>query len=173
MMPLDPHNRLFSRTRMSTQPVLIAHASHISKDLSPLQIPHQRRRVPSPRAIAMLLIRTHPIVVSLPPSRRSILLNIRVLTHTTHRLCVPLRSRARGLQLRQAEETVLVAVTEVEDLVAVAASLCDTVERAARLLEELTATFEEMDDSGIVILTGLCEAALNAALPVCVVVASR
>lgn len=170
MVSLDPHNRLLSRTRMDTQPVPITHSSLLRKDTSSLQALNQRRRIPAPRAIAMLLISRHPVIVSLPPSRHRSILNSWSLTYTRHLLCVPLRSRARGLQLRHAKETVFVSVAKFQDLAAVAASLGDSVERAERLSGKLITALEEVDDPGVVILAGLCEVALNATLPVCVVV---
>jgi hypothetical protein len=119
----------------------------------------------------MMLPSRHPILISLPPPIRGSALDSRVLAHLLHRFCFSPRSRASGLQLRQTHEAVVVLVAEVQDAAAVATSLADFVRRADGVKHESATAFIEGDDSGVDILAGSYEAALDSTFPVWLVVA--
>ena len=109
----------------------------------------------------MVFVRRHPIVISLLPPLRSSGLDGVVLAHCFHRLCLSLGSRAKGLQLRQAYETVVVLVTKIQDAAAVATALANVIPRAYGVEQEPATTFIEGDDSGVDVHAGLHEAALD------------
>jgi hypothetical protein len=166
VMPLNPHNRRLRITRMRAQTRVIRNIPLILRNIRSLQLPENLRTVPPVRAIAMVLISRSPILVSLLPLLRDVGLDRVVLTQALHGLGFTLGGGASRLQLREAQEAVIVLVAEVEGAAAVAASLADLVGRAASLFEKLAAAFVEIDDSGAGVLAGLGEAALDSTIPV-------
>jgi hypothetical protein len=171
IVPLNAHNRRLRTLRMRAQTRSIRNIPLVPHNIRGLQLPKEMRIVSPVRALAMVLVSGHPIVVRLLPLLRDIGLDVWMLAHAIHGLGFALRGSASRLHLCEAQEAVVVAIAEVEDAVVVAAALGDFVGSAACLFEELAAALVEVDDSGVGVLAGSRKAALDSALPVWLVVA--
>lgn len=114
----------------------------------------------------MILVRRHPIVISLFPAAREAMLEDGSLTTCVHLLGLPLGSSASGLQLCQTLETVVVLVAEVQDAVTVVAAVANLISRACGVEQKPAITFVEGYESGVAICAGLYEAAPNSAFPI-------
>lgn len=123
MEPIDPHNRLPRGPRMRSQTILIVKIRRVRYDPHPLQLLEDRRHSAPIRAPAVVFIRRHPLIISLPPLPVHLSLRIRVHAILLRELGVSPRGVVGSLEVNDALETVFVLVAEVEDTASVAAIL--------------------------------------------------
>lgn len=123
MMPIDSHNRLPRTPRMRPQAFLIIQIRRVSHNPDPLQLLEDSRHSAPVRTPAVVLVRRHPLIISLPPFPIHFSLRIWVHAILFCKLGVPPRGVVGGLKVDDALKTVLVLVAEVQNAAAVAAAL--------------------------------------------------
>jgi hypothetical protein len=125
ILPQDSHDRLRRPARVLAQTHRVGEAHLVRDDIRPLQLLEQPRHVAPFRALAMVLVGRHPIVVRLAPLLRDLRLPVRVKAVFVGELGGSLGRVAGALELDQADEAVVVFVAKVRDAAAVATALCD------------------------------------------------
>ena len=120
----------------------------------------------------MVLVSRHPLVISSPPTARSLSLDTWVALLTLHRLSFPPGSIASLFKIHHTFGAVVVLVAEVQDAPIVPTAMVTLARRAYGFARESAAAFPERYDSGVDILAGLC-AALDLAFPAWLVVGDR
>jgi hypothetical protein len=125
VLPQDSHDGLRRPARVLAQTHRVGEAHLVRDDIRPLQLLEQPRHVAPFRALAMVLVGRHPIVVRLAPLLRDLRLPVRVKAVFVGELGGSLGRVAGALELDQADEAVVVFVAKVRDAAAVATALCD------------------------------------------------
>ena len=157
---------------MYAQARRIAHTRLVMHDASGLQVPEKLRHGSPARAVAVVLVSRHPLVISSPPTARGFSLDTwgSLLTLCRNRLGFPLSSSAGGFKICHAPGTIVILVAEVQDTRTVPAAVVTLTRRAYGSTRKPAPAFPEGYDPGVDVLAGLYKATLDPAFPVWLVV---